>query len=63
MKPHCRHTGKARRAAVLAALPGTVLQIMERTGIPKSTVYYFLYTSTARRRANDPQVWERGDGR
>lgn len=60
MTPHSGQTGRARRAAVMAALPGTVLQIMERTGIPKSTVYYFLYTSTARRRTNDPQVWERG---
>lgn len=59
MKPHSGHTGKARRSAVLAALPGTALQIVERTGMPKSTVYYFLYTSSARRRANDPQVWER----
>lgn len=58
MKPHCRHTGKARRQQVLAALPGTALQIVGRTGMPKSTVYYFLYTSTARRRANDHQVWE-----
>ena len=58
MTPHSGQTGKARRAAVMSALPGTVLQIMERTGMPKSTVYYFLYTSTARCRADYPRVWE-----
>lgn len=58
MTPRSGQTGKARRAAVIAALPGTALQIAERTGMPKSTVYYFLYTSAARRRANDPRVWE-----
>lgn len=59
MTPHTGQTGKARRAAVMAALPGTALQIAERTGMPKSTVYYFLYTSPARRLANDPRVWGR----
>ena len=59
MKPYSRENSAHRRQDVLAALPATAYQIMAKTGLPKSTVYYFLYTSPARRQTPESQVWER----
>ena len=50
VKQKTEANGVARRRLILAALPGTASDIAEKTGIPLSSVYYFLYRMPVYRR-------------
>jgi hypothetical protein len=57
MKPNTKESGEAKRALVMAALPGTTKQIAERAGLCISTTNYYLYRLPVSRDKRDPSVW------